>query len=335
MNGMKRWQKSLWAWGLLLALAALALPVGAQAPTRLAVLPASVQVPQGNDLALELYVTNGVDVNAFDVTVTYDPGVLALNSWAHGGYLSNLAVVSQSNQPGSLRLAATQLSRPPVSGDGVLLVLNFKATGAGTTPVTISRAEFAGPTGAKTDPERVHGSVTALSAPTFTPTATLTRTPTTPPTATALPPSATPPPTSTAPVVPTTPPGRTATQPAQPPTRPGVDAPQPGETLPAVPTLGSDPAYPGDAGPTLTAPAAATAGPGLLETPSATAPPPAEEDAADGEPNAAAAQEPASWQERALWGLLIAAGAAILGMFLIIIRRKTRRQKPKKEDYLL
>ena len=347
MTGMMRWIKFITVCALIAALARPGFtPAGAQVVPRLSVQPPAVQAPVGNDLLIELYVTNGVDVNAFDVTVTYDSGVLALNKWEHGGYLKNLAVVSQVNQPGSLRVAATQLASPPVSGDGVLLKLNFRAAAAGVSPVTITRAEFASATGAKSEPERVNGTVTALVAPTFTPTVTVTatptRTPTPLPTATLTSmPTATPATIFTPTSMATT--GNAATATAL-SSATATRAAQLTRTLSAPgqasPTAGLDKAYPGEDLPEAVTPGATQPADGQPEgaptggLPTELEPDPEIVGEGDGDP----ADEPAEardWRETLLWGALIGAGLAIGIMFLIIIRRNTRRERPEKEDLLL
>ncbi len=335
MDRMMLWRKWILLGALIAALAwPAAWPARAQSTARLSVYPAEIQVPAGNDLPLELVVTGGVNVNAFDVTVTYDPDVLTLSDWAHGDYLSNLAVVSQVNQPGSLRVAATQLATAPASGDGVLLRLNFRAAAAGVSPVTIARAEFAGPTGAKTEPQRDHGTVTVVSAATFTPTPTVTRTPTatftrtatvaTPvPTATAVTPAATPTGTATAPAVTQTTAtplaGATATQ----PTLMGTvtDPAQP------APPPGAQTAYPGGQVPP-SAPGAMPDG-AQAETRAETVMPQAEIQPGE----AAEGGESGGWLANLLWGALIAAGLAVAAMLMIIIWRKLRRER-KDEDLL-
>ena len=335
MNRMKRCNLvfSILALAAVLAWPA-AGPVRAQTGPRLSVQPPDSMLPVGNTVRIDLLVTNGTDVNAFDVTITYDPDVLGLTAWSFGPYLSNLAVVSQVNQPGSLRVAATQLATAPASGDGVLLRLDFQAEAAGATPVEITRAEFASPTGAKTEPERVGGTVTAVIAATFTPTATvtstLTRTSTPLPTATLAPAAtatAVPGATATALL------GSTATRTAQ-PTQPGLTAAPslPGETA-AVPGL--ETAYPGQVLPELITLAPTVPVEALAETPPEGAEPTPE---AVGEGQGLQAEpsaEETSWLEKLLWGVLIAAGAAIGIMFLIIIRRNMRREHHTEEDLLL
>ncbi len=152
-------------------------PVHAQTPT-LSVDPETTVVPVGTEFVLELKVTGGDEVNAFDVTVNYDSYLLTLINWAHGDYLSNLALMTVVNEEGVLRVAATQLATEAASGDGVLLQLFFRSDFAGANNVEIVDATFANSQGVKTFPELENGTVEGIAAPTYTPTATATATPT-------------------------------------------------------------------------------------------------------------------------------------------------------------
>jgi hypothetical protein len=49
--------------------------------------------------ALHWVVRNGVNVNAFEVTLTYDQAVLGLDSWSPGDYLSNLNCLQGNHCP--------------------------------------------------------------------------------------------------------------------------------------------------------------------------------------------------------------------------------------------
>ncbi len=128
---MMQWMKKQSRWCLIAALIGVlallsAQPAAAQADFRLVVVPSVSEVPLGNDLVLELMVENGVNLNAFDVTVEYDEEILELIEWSFGDYFANLSTVSETNQPGLLRVAATQLASPAVSGDGVMLVVGIQ-----------------------------------------------------------------------------------------------------------------------------------------------------------------------------------------------------------------
>ena len=170
---------------LVLLWAGLPMPVLAQGGTVLAVDPAQANVEVNGLREIHLFVTGADNLNAFDVQLEYDSGLLILNSWEFGDLLSNLAVVKRDDLPGSFRLVATQLATPGVSGDGVLLKLFFKGKVEGTSAVTITKAEFARSEGGLSLPEVRHGSLTVIpAAPTATPTRTPTATATLAPTAT-------------------------------------------------------------------------------------------------------------------------------------------------------
>lgn len=160
--------------------------VGAQSSPLLSVQPPSSEVRLDSTTTVLLYVTSGVDVNAFDVAFTYDAQKLSLQAWAHGGYLSNVAVVYLENQPGRFRLAATQLGRPGVSGDGTLLTFVFLGVASGLADISITHASFSSPTGVSTAPLTQDGSLT-VSALTATPSGTPTITSTFTATPTAIP----------------------------------------------------------------------------------------------------------------------------------------------------
>lgn len=149
----------------------------AQGETLLQANPEVSHVPVGNQVLFRLEVRNGVDVNAFDVSITYDEEKLELSSWEFGSYLSNLSLVYKEDEdPGALRLAATQIRTPPVSGDGVLLELIFTAKAVGTAEVEITEAAFADPDGNPSYPTCQSGQVSVTNDPTYTPTPTITPT---------------------------------------------------------------------------------------------------------------------------------------------------------------
>jgi hypothetical protein len=156
--------------------------------------PANSRIPLGSQVTVEVVIWEAVNVNAYDLTINYDPQRLSLSSWSHGVFLQNLFLITERNLPGELRLAVSQLASPPVSGNGALLKLVFNTLSAGTSAISISQATIAEPNGATYTPALTPGTVEISLDPTFTaqpnPTATPTRT--TAPTATNRPPSPTP-----------------------------------------------------------------------------------------------------------------------------------------------
>jgi hypothetical protein len=136
--------------------------------------PSALDIPIGDRGTISLEVLGGVEINAYDVTVRYDPALITFVSWSHGSYLSNLAQVYKVDEPGKLRLVFTQLATPPVSGDGILLNLDFSGAAEGVSEVLIEALDFAGADGTITNPQLIGGTIFVSAAqPTAEPTITL------------------------------------------------------------------------------------------------------------------------------------------------------------------
>jgi len=146
--------------------------------------PDLVSVPLGNQVQLQLWVLEGVNVNAFDIELEYDPDVLTLASWSYGDFLRQLAQVMLINDPGHFRLAATQLAQPVVSGSGVLLSFTFNTIALGETTIDLLNGQFSDALGNSTFPALEDALVRVVNEPTYTPTTTNTPIPTALPTAT-------------------------------------------------------------------------------------------------------------------------------------------------------
>lgn len=303
--------------------------VYAQVDTILSVLPEQSAVPLGNDIVLELSVYAGSEINAFDVTVQYDPGIITLTEWQHGDYLSNLTVVDIQNDPGTLRLAATQLATPAVSGNGTLLVMTFNVIGIGQSQVEIINAVFADSDGNSTVPVLIDGFVSGVDSSTYTPTPSVTLTAT--PTQTSTP-------SPTASVTPD--PNLTATEAlTSTPTEPAIETepvPEGQEPLEsATPTetpqgAGTPEVQEGDAGDGSAGeekPGQESEGP-LVDG--------EDEEGADWEDTDAGQESsttPSDADDRIgllgifLWAAVIASGIAIIVMILIIIKRKRKKEE--------
>jgi len=154
----------------------------AQTGTVLAIKPAASNVAIGGTTSVDVYITGGVNVNAFDVEITYDPSIVNLDSYVTGSYLSNLAEVYKDITPNSIRLVYTQLATPGVNGDGTLLTFTFSGLQAGSSPVSITYAALSTPEGQpiplSTEDGVIEVNLTATETPTETATSTFTETPT-------------------------------------------------------------------------------------------------------------------------------------------------------------
>ncbi len=213
-------------------------PAWAQNDTVLTFDPNMVSVPLGNQVLLQLWVLEGVNVNAFDIELEYDPDVLSLASWSYGDFLKQLAQVMLMVEPGHFRLAATQLAQPVVSGSGVLLSFTFNTVSLGETLIDLTNGQLSDALGNSTYPALEDAMVRVVNTPTYTPTVTPLPTLTNTPVWTATnPPRDTP--TATSKSLPTATP--TATWPAQPsqtptPNSTGLPTATPIATWPAQPS---------------------------------------------------------------------------------------------------
>ena len=135
--------------------------VRAQESTILSVLPSEVELDLVADetVTVDLWVSNAVELNGFDIILAYDPTVVLLDSWEHGGFLTNMFNVTQVDDPGTFRLGAVQLAQPGKSGDGSLLKLTFSGVSLGSSALTITQAVFADVGGNQTVPDFVGGSI--------------------------------------------------------------------------------------------------------------------------------------------------------------------------------
>ena len=151
MNG-KRWQRTilLTIMAASLALSSAALPPAgaalAQSSLTVAVTPTFVDVIRGGTASYHLWVTGGENVNAIDLTITYDPALISEVSYTYGDYLDNIWRVYYVNEPGYFQISLVQLATPGVWGDGDLLNLNFITRANGITLVM--------PAGARTFAQR-------------------------------------------------------------------------------------------------------------------------------------------------------------------------------------
>ena len=131
---------------VLMAQASAAAPVNAQTGAGISILPASANLylNETNLKTVEIWVTDVVTVNAFDITFHYDPAVVALSGWEHGGILVSPSCLVNKHDPiaGTFRLACTQLGGAGYTGSGVLLRLTFQGVAWGTSYLFMDPAKL-------------------------------------------------------------------------------------------------------------------------------------------------------------------------------------------------
>lgn len=154
----------------------------AQAGFALSINPPRTETAVGGQAAVSVVVSDAVNLNAFDIELTYDPQVLTLTNWGFGSFLTQLAQVVLENEPGRFHLVATQLAQPGKTGSGALIELRFTGLKPGESALTLTKGELAEPQGALSYPSRNGGVVRVEASATAAPTPTRTPNPT--PTAT-------------------------------------------------------------------------------------------------------------------------------------------------------
>jgi hypothetical protein len=131
---------------IILVQASAATHVNAQTIAGISILPASANLylNETNLKTVEIWVTDVVNVNTFDITFHYDPAVVALSGWEHGGIFPNPSLLRNVHDPiaGTLRLSYVQLGGAGFTGSGVLLRLTFQGISWGTSFLFMDPAQL-------------------------------------------------------------------------------------------------------------------------------------------------------------------------------------------------
>jgi len=148
----------------------------AQGVTEVSIDPGESSIAIAATVEVRVNIANVVDLNAYDLKIVYNQEVVSLESWAHGGFLSNVSVVYRDERPGLLRLAVTQLASPGVSGNGTLLILKFKGKNTGSSTIEIQDAQLVNLSNEMILPTARNGVVSVSTQPTASYTNTVTQT---------------------------------------------------------------------------------------------------------------------------------------------------------------
>jgi|GEM_PF-931370 hypothetical protein len=118
--------------------------VRAQAETVIAVTPSegNLWLNAANTVEMEIMISDVVDLQGFDLTITYDPLIVQLAGWAYDDFLTSLVTVSHVETSGSIRLAAVQLAGSPASGEGILFTLTFSGLMPGESAIMIAESKL-------------------------------------------------------------------------------------------------------------------------------------------------------------------------------------------------
>ena len=106
--------------------------------------PLSAPVAPGSSFQIPVVLSEGKDIAAVPLQITYDPAALSLLNVDNGDFLGHdgqaVALVHRDDGPGSINI---NVSRPPgaagVNGAGIICVLTFQAKVSGESVITITR----------------------------------------------------------------------------------------------------------------------------------------------------------------------------------------------------
>ena len=110
--------------------------------------PATVYLNGTNSQVVEVWVGDVVEMNAFDITVEYDPAIASMVSWTTGTFLeittgNCFPNPQHPNEPGYFQMICTQFAKPLKTGSGVLLKLTFSGLRLGSTELTLTNPVLA------------------------------------------------------------------------------------------------------------------------------------------------------------------------------------------------
>jgi hypothetical protein len=112
----------------ILILLALGLLVAAASAANVTLSVQSQTAPSGGTATVPIAIAGASSIGAMDLTVTYDPAVLAFVEAKTGALSTNGMVQANGTTPGRVRIAFVDSSG--VNGDGVIITLAFTAKGA-------------------------------------------------------------------------------------------------------------------------------------------------------------------------------------------------------------
>ena len=161
-------------------------------PVAVRIQPSAQTVSAGTIGTFGIDVENALDLAAYDILLSWDPSVFALNSIANGSFLGSsgrtVSCTAPLVTPSSVKMTCVTLGNalPGVNGNGRLADLRLLALTLGASPIVVQQVSLLHPNATTLAVDTVVNGVAAVAEPpTATPTLTPTITPT--PTETAVP----------------------------------------------------------------------------------------------------------------------------------------------------
>ena len=127
-----------WLLVIILATSLTGTPAIAQGAAAVHVEAATLTVQVNDTFNVFVKVDNIVNLSAFELHLTFSPGVLEVTGLTNGGFVTADFTVQNTfdNVAGTIDYAVAQMNRPPVQGNGTLLNIALRAKANGSSTLT-------------------------------------------------------------------------------------------------------------------------------------------------------------------------------------------------------
>jgi hypothetical protein len=131
----------VWLLGVILVALLAGAPALAQGPTAVRVEPSLLTVQVNDTVNISVKVDNIANLSAFELHLSFNPGVLEVTGITNGGFVAADFVAQNTfdNAAGTIDYAVAQMNRPPAQGNGTLLNISFRAKADGSSTLTRGR----------------------------------------------------------------------------------------------------------------------------------------------------------------------------------------------------
>jgi len=134
-------------------------PAAAQTTASASIIPAIgyLNLMANNSITLQVFLADVVNLQAFDVTITYDSSIVTLTSWQIGAIMEPFFQTYLRDDPGFFRFAGTKMGPPSFSGSGILFSVTFQGVAPGTSPVMLADVQLSTPGGVRIPVQKQNG----------------------------------------------------------------------------------------------------------------------------------------------------------------------------------
>lgn len=125
--------------------------------------PSYIYMDDTNQVTVGVMIRDAVDINVFNVKVSFDNSKVTLVSYELGDFLKKMLCVIQQQEDNFLWLVCTQNAQPGQNGTGTLFSMNFQGVAEGTTPLEFTTARLGNKSDQYVYPGTTDGTLTVTS----------------------------------------------------------------------------------------------------------------------------------------------------------------------------